>query len=268
MVRLIATDLDGTLLDTVETLSSENTSALLDAAEAGVHIVVATGRPRRWLSVIDALRPADPTVVASNGAMVYHLGTDEVMSRAAIDAERVIACAEAVRASVPGVSFAVEYGDSWGREPNYAHHPLEVAELTHVAALETLVGRPEAILKLLIRHDAMSSNDLHDACLPVIGESLTTTFSMSGRIGLLELSAAGVSKASALAELMAQWQIEPTEAAAFGDMPNDLEMLRLVGHPFAMADAHPWLHGFARAGRHDEAGVGRAVRQLLDDPVE
>ncbi|WP_337926304.1 HAD family hydrolase [Cutibacterium acnes] len=69
MIALIATDLDGTFLGADKLPSAENTEAMFAAADAGVHVVFATGRPYRWLTVLDPFRPIHPTLLASNGAV-------------------------------------------------------------------------------------------------------------------------------------------------------------------------------------------------------
>jgi hydroxymethylpyrimidine pyrophosphatase-like HAD family hydrolase len=74
---------------------------------------------------------------------------------------------------------------------------------------------------------------------------------------LLEVSALGVSKASTLARLAASWGIEPADVVAFGDMPNDVDMLRWAGTGYAMADGHPEVL----------AAVDNHARTILEDGV-
>ena len=79
MIALIATDLDGTFLGADKLPSAENTEAMFAAADAGVHVVFATGRPYRWLTVLDPFRPIHPTLLASNGAVSVDAATGKVL---------------------------------------------------------------------------------------------------------------------------------------------------------------------------------------------
>lgn len=255
-VKLVATDLDGTLLDPRKRVPEENYDALEEAVAQGVRLVVATGRPRRLLGSIDQLVDLRPVVIASNGAMVYELGAEESTRLRPIDPEAGLAAAAELRALAPGVAFGVEHGDTWGREAGYPASPVPTSR---IAPLERLF-EDGPVIKLLALREGTGSTALYEAFGGERLTSLTPTFGMIDDSGLVELSAPGVSKGSALLELMADWGIDASEAAAFGDMPNDLEMLRLVGHPHAMAGSHPWV---LEEGFPVVASVGRAVRRLL-----
>ena len=101
--------------------------------------------------------------------------------------------------------------------------------------------------------------------LEAAGADLTCTFSWFDPHGTVEISATGVSKGTALSEILATLGIDPADCAAFGDMPNDLEMLRLVGAPFIMAGSHRSMfeHGFTAIGNHDDGAVGQQLRTYL-----
>src|ERR671933_1888465 len=79
--QLIVSDLDGTFLSPDGTVSDQNRAAVLAAQDVGIPVVFATGRPVRWLDVIRDLPGAHPTVIASNGAVLYDLGADTVLDR-------------------------------------------------------------------------------------------------------------------------------------------------------------------------------------------
>jgi hydroxymethylpyrimidine pyrophosphatase-like HAD family hydrolase len=83
---------------------------------------------------------------------------------------------------------------------------------------------------------------------------------------LLEIGAAGVSKASALAVLCERKGIEPADVLAFGDMPNDLAMLQWAGRSVAVANAHPEVVEVADevTASNDEGGVARVLERLLE----
>ncbi len=92
----------------------------------------------------------------------------------------------------------------------------------------------------------------------------------SSTSSLLEISAAGVTKATTLAVLCEDLGIAPDEVIAFGDMPNDLAMLAWAGTSYAMADAHPTVVAAAAhlAPGHDDDGVARVLASVFGlDPA-
>lgn len=260
MVRLIATDLDGTFLADHDTVSAINLAAARAAIASGIRFVVATGRPARWLAPLAAFAPLEPVVVASNGACILDRG--RVVWTHPIEAPVIDEVAADLRHALPGIAFALEYGDSWAYEPGYGresgHDPADV-----IGPLEDLDHA--GVLKLLAWHSDVPTDELAVLAHPIVDQRLTSTFSFGSVAGLIELSAHGVTKATALSVLLDRWGIAAEDMAAFGDMPNDLDMLRLAGRGFVPANAHQSLiaEGFEVVGRHDEDGVGQAIERLL-----
>ena len=113
MVSLIATDLDGTFLGADKMPSAENTEAMLAAAEAGVHVVFATGRPYRWLTVLDPFRSIHPTLLASNGAVSVDATTGEVLHDIFMSPTRVAEIIADVREALPEALFCTEEATQW-----------------------------------------------------------------------------------------------------------------------------------------------------------
>lgn len=263
-VDLIASDLDHTFLGDDKEPSAENIAAVMDAATAGVRIVFATGRPYRWLDVLKPLTPADPTVIAFNGAVSVDALTGEVTHQRNIDPEILADIVADVRQVVPEALFCAEEARHWGIEAGF-ERSSEKGEPDLVAPVEELIGPDHGVVKFLIRAWGIPSEELCRLVAPVIGGRGTTTFSFSGPDGILEVSAAGVSKGAALAQVCSDLGTDPANAAAFGDMPNDISMLDLVGHPFAVANAHPDVlaRGYPVIGDHDDSAVGRTITALL-----
>ncbi|GAA1396106.1 HAD family hydrolase [Luteococcus peritonei] len=260
---LIATDLDGTFLGADGRASERNVAALLHAHRLGVPVVVATGRPARWLDVLEPLREAHPYVLSSNGAAVYDLAEGRIVESFPVPKAEVLELALQMRALCPDVVFGLEFGIGYAREPGY---PLrgDFVEADDIGPLAEIVERHDFV-KLLVISRELSSDELGERLAPVCEGRLTATWSLGGPLGLLEVSAAGVSKATTLQRLADELGVDLADAVAFGDMPNDLDMLHAVGHPYAMADAHALLRnaGFPIAGSHDDSGVGRVVERLL-----
>ncbi|MCL2736403.1 MAG: Cof-type HAD-IIB family hydrolase [Propionibacteriaceae bacterium] len=264
-VKLIATDLDGTFLGADGVPSPDNCDAVLRAAEVGVPTIFATGRPARWLQPLSHVRAAHPTVITSNGALVVDMDTADVLHAFPVDTQVAADVLVDIHRALPRASFAVEYVTGWGRDEQYPM-PGDLVEADHIVSdpLDLLVEE-SAPLKLLVRAD-MSTIDLAHAVIPIVDGRLSATFSVVLESGFLELSRTDVSKASALSVVLDDLHVSPQDVAAFGDMPNDLPMLDLVGHPFIMDNAHSSLieRGFPQCGHHDDSAFARTVRALLD----
>jgi hypothetical protein len=137
-----------------------------------------------------------------------------------------------------------------------------VPENTIIETVETLVEQPS--LKLMLRHDRLTADVLLERAREVVGHLAELSHSNSAD-GLLEIAAAGVSKASALTRVCAERGFGSEDVIAFGDMPNDLPMLEWAGHAVAVANAHPDLIAVADevTTSNDDAGVARVLERLF-----
>lgn len=263
-VDLIASDLDRTFLGADKLPSPRNLRAVRDATDAGVKVVFATGRPYRWLDVLEVLAPIRPTVICANGAVSVDVATAEVVHQRAFGPDVLGGIVEDVRSVMPRALFCTESARTWGVEPGF-ERSSEKGRPDAEAPVEELLAAEPTVVKFLIRAWGVPSDELYAAVAPVIGERATTTYSFQGPDGILEVSAPGVTKGAALAEVCRDAGIDPVRAAAFGDMPNDIPMLDLVGRPFAVANAHPDLleRGYTVIGDHDDSAVGRTIERLL-----
>ncbi|WP_028708735.1 HAD hydrolase family protein [Propionicicella superfundia] len=262
--RLIASDLDGTFLSPDGTVSEDNTAAVARAAELGVPFVFATGRPSRWLSCLDDLSLAHPLVVVSNGAAVCDLATGALSQVQSIVPDVVVDVTSRIRGAAPDVVFGLEFPAGFACEPAL---PRDERVFFAAGEITDLVRRGE-VMKVLVFSDDLSSEEMHTRLAPVIGADLEATYSAKATYGLLELMAPGVSKATSLATLCRDMGIDAAEVAAFGDMPNDVEMLDWAGMPYRMSEGHPRVaaRGYPVAGSNADSGVGRTVMRLLSLP--
>lgn len=260
--KLIATDLDGTFLSPDGTVSAENCAAVLAAQTAGVPVVFATGRPVRWLDVIRDLPGAHPTVIASNGAVLYDLGAGHLLDRICIDPDVAVAAVSELRRAVPGTVFAFESGTRFGYEPAYSTWATDDGSDPAIFS-----GPAEQIaytcdfVKMLVQNRQVAPDDLLAQVRSVVGETLTVTHSAERNNGLVEVSGPGVNKASMLQRICERLGVSAGDVAAFGDMPNDLDMLSWVGLPHVVANAHPMLLelGVTVVPGNDCSGVGRTI---------
>jgi hydroxymethylpyrimidine pyrophosphatase-like HAD family hydrolase len=119
------------------------------------------------------------------------------------------------------------------------------------------------IVKLLAWSALSTADTLLALVRGVAGDLVECTH--SGGANLVEVSAAGVSKAAALSALCAARGVDPADVIAFGDMPNDLAMLRWAGRGYAVANAHPSVlaAGLPTTASNDEDGVARVLERLV-----
>ncbi|MFF3687649.1 HAD hydrolase family protein [Streptomyces sp. NPDC002187] len=261
--RLIATDLDGTLLRRDGTLSERTLRALRTATDAGADVVFVTARPPRFVDLITiATTGLVGTAVCSNGALVYDLATRTVTASRALALPVARDVATALSAAAPGLGFAVETGHRVLYEPAYGlRFGVPEAEFA-VSSLADLWLVDAPIVQLL----ACSAQFDADMLLRIAENSAggAAQFTHSGGRGLLEISAAGVTKAGTLSALCAERGIGPEDVVAFGDMPNDLTILRWAGAGYAMGNAHPHVLASAplRTATNEEDGVAEVLERL------
>jgi Cof subfamily protein (haloacid dehalogenase superfamily) len=244
--RLVATDVDGTLLDPTDQVSARTRAAVHRVIAAGVPFVLVTGRPPRWIPpIVDQLGHAGPAVCA-NGAVLYDAATDQVSYTVTLDPMQLRVAAEVVATALAGAKLAVELptasaacngADQFLAESGYLH-PWPGGDYVE-APRDVLLGRPA--IKLLVRQENASSGLMAAAVRELLGAAsgarLDVTYSTG--YGLIELSAPGVTKGTGLARLAGELGVAPADVLALGDMPNDLPMLHWAGHGVAMANAHP-----------------------------
>ncbi|GLF95762.1 Cof-type HAD-IIB family hydrolase [Streptomyces yaizuensis] len=267
--RLIATDLDGTLLRDDKTVSERTVAALAAAEEAGIEVFFVTGRPARWMHVVSEHVHGHGLAICANGAAVVDLRDGgRVLTVHPLERPTALAVVQALRAVAPGVSFGVETTVGFHHEPVYprmqAYDPGMI-----VAVAEKLLEEPPGggapVVKLLAHHSELAPDAFLGLAREAAGELASLT--RSSPSALLEISAPGVSKASTLARCCAERGISAAEVVAFGDMPNDVEMLTWAGTSYAMGNAHPDV--FAAAGRltaaNNDDGVAVVIERILHD---
>ena len=228
--------------------------------EAGGLFVMVTGRPPRWMAPVAEQTGRRGLAVCANGAIVYDLHTERIVRDYRIDAEVALQLVESLRAEVPGIAFAAERGeDGFGREASYV--PRYDNGEPRVAPAEELVA--PGVVKLLARVEGTGSDTLLAAVRDVVGDLAECTHSSDD--GLVEISAAGITKASGLASLAAEHGVDAQHVVAFGDMPNDLPMLAWAGLGVAVANAHADVLAAADevTASNDDDGVAQVLERFF-----
>lgn len=239
---LIATDVDGTLLDEDERVTPRTKAAVLAAIDAGTQFVLATGRPPRWISpVVEELGFA-PMAVCANGAVLYDSAADHILWARTLSVDVLRELAEVATRVIPGAGLAVERVGRSAHDaatpqflssPGYEHAWLN-PDNTEVS-LSDVLDAPA--VKLLIRKAGAQSADMAAALAPHVGLQGDLTYSTNN--GLIEVVPLGISKATGVAEVAAPLGIMAEDVVTFGDMPNDIPMLLWAGLGVAMGNAHP-----------------------------
>lgn len=261
-VRLIATDMDGTLLRSDQTISERTQKAVHDAIDAGVLVVAATGRG--WRSAVPLLAqvPGVRTAVCSNGALIRDITGEANTDVFAFPAATVEPLVDAVLGAVPdaGLEWELATG-AFGFDPTYA--ALRPDTAAHYPDHQG--DRPPAgddMLKLLVRHPQLDEVQLLAVLEPVVPPDVLATYS---GIETVEITGEGVHKANALAVLCRRLGIDASEVVAIGDNRNDVEMLAWAGRGVAMGNALPATVAAAdeQTADHMDDGVAVVIEDVL-----
>ncbi|MET9227058.1 HAD family hydrolase [Lentzea sp. NPDC003310] len=238
--RLVASDVDGTLLPPPpgERVTARTAAVIGRVLAADVPFVLATGRPPRWVPQIAKSAGLDGLAVCANGAVLYDIGRDEIIWAHTLDPVRLHDIASAIDSALPGCTFAVERVGTPGDDATFVaelsySHPWPEGPNVGLTRAETL-GHPA--VKLLVRHTGMRSDEMAAGIGAVLDGEVAVTYSTNN--GLVELAVPGVTKASGLADVAERFGVRQEDVIAFGDMPNDVEMLTWAGHGVAMANGH------------------------------
>ncbi len=265
-IRLIATDLDGTLLRNDKTISPRTAEAIRLAHEAGVQVVAATGR--YLASLPNILTPVGVDyAVTSNGAQCYRLSTTELLFEDTISTTAAAQIMAHLAAHFPDSRAEVATGDGWTHyaQPGYPellsdverrNFPIEYRVLTDLEAID----RP--LIKLTARHPSLRPEVLLDSLL---ASGLTGFHPTTSGGPILEVSGPGITKAHGVARLAGLLGLEAPQVMAVGDARNDVEMLAWAGIGVAMGNAVP--EAIEAADRstasNQEDGLALAIETLL-----
>lgn len=267
MIRLVATDLDGTLLRSDKTISADTYRVIHDLTDAGVMFVPASGR--QFYSMTRVLRQLDfaGTLVSANGAIGVTLPDERVRFSVELQVEPMRRIINALKAEVPQLRIAAvrdigrvllgEYGYVELMRPgDHDRGDQGVPE----ASLDEVLSEPS--VKLVARAPGWSIPDLHALADSFAVPGVTIT---DAGAPFIEILGEGVNKSTGLQRLCELEGIDASEVMAFGDWVNDVEMLEWAGVGVAVADAHP--AALAAADRvttsNDEDGVGIVLKELV-----
>ncbi|GAA2294522.1 HAD family hydrolase [Streptomyces atrovirens] len=259
--RLIATDLDGTLLRGDHSVSRRTRDALAAATAAGAAHIVVTGRAAPWTRPILDDLGYEGLAVCAQGAQVYDAGAHRLLTSVTLDRQLAGVALAKIEAEVGPLYLAASRDGLDGEVlvgPGYeVVGALPATPFTDASDLWTA-----PLNKLYIQHPTLSSDELADAATRAAGGFVTVT--MAGE-GIVELLPLGLSKATGLSLAARRLGMKATETIAFGDMPNDVPMFAWSAHGVAMANAHEELKAVADevTASNEEDGIAAVLERLL-----
>ena len=260
--RLIACDLDGTLIARDNRMSARVAAAVTATIDAGIPVVAVTGRPWQWVLDFARQHRLLPYSVASNGAALVDVASGVVEHNGLADGA-VLGLMERIRRAVPGITFAVDMVDGLAHEHGF--HDPDYLGADDPKDLTSLVERD--VIKLIVRRDGLPSADLVRLLDAEVLDGVGVPYAGFGE--WVEILGSGVSKASGLAVVADRLGLGPRDVWAVGDEWNDVPMFDWAGTAIAMGDAPE--HVVAAADRQipsaDDDGVALLLEELLASPV-
>ena len=274
-IRLIAFDLDGTLLDDRKNLPPENLDALQAAAAAGVMLVPATGRILKGLPDGFVNPGLFRYFIFANGAEIYDLQEERCLHRAGIEpalAAEVCRYMDTLPVLYDCYRDGMGYMTAWMYEqaPDYFGPEPEILKLVKslrrpVPELKEdilRVNRPLEKLQMYFRPENMDERERQLKALPERFPAMKASSSLKNNI---EINSVSAGKGKALRRLCELLALRPEESAAFGDGLNDIEMLEAAGIGCAMANAGAAVRAAADriVESNNDAGVGKEIFRIL-----
>jgi Cof subfamily protein (haloacid dehalogenase superfamily) len=268
--RLVASDLDGTLLRTTGEVSPRTRAALEACWSAGIPVVGATGRGPRLLDSVRVALDGRGIGVLAQGGFVVDLERDDVLRAVGLPRDQAAAVIERIEAAVGKLIVAVEEAS----EQAEARHPLRVQhgfdwpypEPAHLLPRNKVLP-PGPVLKVFLRSSSLGQDELLARAQRAIDPAVAEV--THAGLGFIEVLPPGITKATGLAVALDRYGLGFGDVLAFGDMPNDLPLLTAVreagGRAVAVANAHPAVRAaspFLTSG-NDEDGVARTLEAVL-----
>lgn len=261
-VRLIALDLDGTLLDSAKLVDPQTTDAIKRACARGIHVVIASARPPRGVRHIYQQLCLNTWQINYNGALIWDEPQRRAVFHRPMPAGVVRRIVDVARDQFEEIGVHVEVMDRWLTDRPIEHHVTETGKLFQpdaIVPIEQCCASP--VTKLMLMGEPTMLMKLEPLLLASFGRQVTI---VSTDAHLMQIMDAKVGKAMALKKIAVHHGIRRDQIMAVGDAPNDLGMLQFAGIAVAMENAHPIIKREARwiAPANDAQGVLTALRHF------
>ena len=264
-IKLIALDIDGTLLDGNSEVSKANREAILQAEKKGIYVILATGRMYRSANQFSKYFNSDMPIITYNGGMVREFNYGKKLFEYNMPTDMVRPIYETTKKYDLSMNFYINdnlYANEGHKYiKDYAEH-IKVPYLTL---------KDEEIFKLIdeeniIKMVAVEDSEVLDRFLAAEYDKYKDKLYLVKSLPFfLEIAHKGINKATGLKALGEILDIKPEEMLAIGDNLNDEEMLDFVGHPIVMANGHIELKnkGYFVTKTNEEDGVAFAISQFI-----
>lgn len=261
--RLVATDLDGTLVHSDATVSAYAREVLGRVRDAGIEVVGVTGRGPRLRGLTASDLAVGRYLVCAQGAYVLDRETGAALFSARLAGETVRGAVKLIEAEVGPVLVTVEDGEADGAMlRGEAGFVWPFPDAWEECARDALFGGD--LLKVFVARPGMDVDAFLAVARRVVPvEVAEVTYA---GLGFLEVCPTGVNKATGLAVVAERLGVAPADVLAFGDMPNDVPMLLWAGHSVGVANAHPEVLAVVDevTGSNDDDGVAHYLAALLE----
>jgi hypothetical protein len=235
-IRAVVTDVDGTLAHADGSVSAATLRAGRELAAVGIPLVAATARTPVGLAALQPEVPAFAVAVCCNGSVGVDMRTAQPLWRQGLPRSTSARIVSILTERLPDAGIAAFDGSSWTLTENYlairGTRPRGPSGV--VGTLETLGD----VFALAVCHPLLRSAEIarHLAEAGITPDDAVVTYASDS---LLDIAPPGTGKGEGTARALGFLGIDPADAVAFGDAPNDIPMFRLAGHAVAMGNAHP-----------------------------
>ncbi|MEI7034056.1 HAD family hydrolase [Streptomyces pratensis] len=260
--KLVATDLDGTLLRDDDTVSERTRAALAEATAAGAAHIIVTGRAVPWTRhILDDLG-YEGLAVCGQGAQVYHAGERRLLTSLTLDRQLAGLALAKIEAEVGPLRLAASRDGLDGEVLVGPGYRVQEGPLPYVFVNDAAEMWTAPLNKVYIQHPELDDDALAFAARAAVGSLVDVVMAGAGVVEILPL---GLSKATGLSLAARRLGVKAAETIAFGDMPNDIPMFGWAHHGVAMANAHDDLKAVAQeitaSNEHD--GIAVVLEELL-----
>ncbi|MFJ2023679.1 HAD family hydrolase [Streptomyces sp. NPDC087897] len=260
--KLVATDLDGTLLRGDDTVSERTREALAAATAAGAAHIVVTGRAVPWTRhILDDLG-YEGLAVCGQGAQIYHAGEHKLLTSLTLDRRLAGLALAKIEAEVGPLHLAAGRDGLDGEVLVGPGYRVQEGPLPYVFVEDAAEMWTAPLNKVYIQHAELDDDALAFAARAAVGSLVDVVMAGPGVVEILPL---GLSKATGLALAARRLGVKAGDTIAFGDMPNDIPMFGWARHGVAMANAHDELKAVAHevTASNEDDGIAVVLEELL-----
>jgi len=262
-LRLIASDLDGTLFGADHRPAPDTVAAVNAAVDAGVIVIAATGRS--WFHGVDLAVSTGARLhqfIGSNGGHRVDIATRDIEERLIFPREVVSEIVDILSTELDGVGYGFELSDGMTWEPRFVEMDPTSLDGNTRRASPTPEERLDEVGKLFVAHPEVERVELVDLIAPLVPDDVNVTTSGAA---FVELTPPGADKGAAVARFAEGIGIDASQVLAFGDNQNDLTLLDWAGHGVAMGNALDMVKDVADevTASNVDFGVAQVISRII-----